>query len=691
MAVDEQIDQEFIDEALGHLRSLTGDPTASFHDQQLEAIHRVVQRRERVFLVQRTGWGKSAVYFIATRMLRDRGAGPTLLISPLLALMRNQIDAASRMGINASSINAGNEDEWAVIHDHLDNDRVDVLLVAPERLANEAFRRDVLPQLGQRVGLLVVDEAHCISDWGHDFRPDYRRIIRATDLMPLGVPIMACTATANDRVVDDVDQQLRTDSTLRGPLRRDGLALHVVDLPRREDRLAWLAEAIPDLGGSGIVYALTVRDAELVAEWLRGRDLDAVVYHARLDLAQKEMVERRLLDNDVDVVVATVALGMGFDKPDLHFVIHYQAPASVIAYYQQVGRAGRQIERSVGVLLRGAEDGQIQDSFIRTAFPDPELTAAVVADLEANPSGLRKRDLEERHNVRPMRLSHLLTTLHVEGAVEKDGPVWRRTLSPWSYDHQRAEEVTARRYLEQEEMIGYAATDGCRMAYLCRSLDDAAIELCGICDRCTDVSLTRDLSNDLTVDAVSHLRRGDVVIDPRKQWPGGTRIDPALRTGEGRALSRWGDGGWGDRVSGDRASGRFGDDLVAASVELIVDRWAPDPIPTWVAVAPSARHPGVVEDFAARLADALGLRFVDVVGRIDARGPQRDMANSHQQWANVDGAFLIDGSVDDGPVLLVDDVVDSRWTLTVLGSLLRSAGSGPVTPFALASISPGTL
>lgn len=685
----EEIGQEFAEEAMGHLRSLTGDPASGFREQQLEAIHQAVERRERVFLVQRTGWGKSAVYFIATRMLRDRGAGPTLLVSPLLALMRNQIDAAARMGIRAVSINSGNEADWGRIQGELDADRVDVLLVAPERLANEAFRRDVLPQLGRRVGLLVVDEAHCISDWGHDFRPDYRRIVRATDLMPTGVPIVACTATANDRVVHDVDEQLRTDATIRGPLRRQGLALHVLDLPRREDRLAWLAEAIPGLGGSGIVYTLTVRDAELVADWLRARGIDAVAYHARLELGQKEAVERRLLDNDVDVVVATVALGMGFDKPDLHFVIHYQAPSSIIAYYQQVGRAGRQIERSVGVLLRGAEDAQIQDSFIRTAFPDPDLTSAIVADLEENPSGFRKRDLEQRHNVRPMRLSHLLTTLHVEGAVEKDGPYWRRSLSPWSYDRQRAEEVTARRRLEQEEMLGYAAAQGCRMAFLCRSLDDVDIEPCGICDRCTEASLTLQLPDDLAVAAVSHLRRGDAVIGTRRQWPTGSRIESTLRIEEGRALSLWGDGGWGDRVSRDRAAGRFGDDLVSAAVELINGRWGPDPRPTWVTVVPSIRYSGTTEDFATRLADSLGLRFMNVVERIEAREPQRTMENSHQQWANVDGAFRIDGEVDQGPVLLVDDVVDSRWTITVAGAQLRAAGSGPVFPFVLSSATPG--
>ncbi len=677
------ISEGFHEEALGHLRTLTGRQDATFHDQQLEAIHRVVELRERVFVVQRTGWGKSAVYFIATRMLRDRGAGPTFLVSPLLALMRNQVLAAERMGIRAERIDSTNSDEWDQVVSDLDADRVDVLMVAPERLANEEFRTTTLTTVGRRVGLLVVDEAHCISDWGHDFRPDYRRIVRAVESMPPGVPIVGCTATANDRVVDDVDAQLGTRGSLRGPLRRDGLALHVLDVPEPARRLAWLAESIPRLGGSGIVYTLTVADAERVADWLRSRNIDAVAYHAGLDSERRTDVEARLLANEVDVVVATVALGMGFDKPDLHFVVHYQAPASAIAYYQQVGRAGRQLGSSVGVLLRGREDVDIQDFFIESAFPDPANATTIVSDLEANPSGFTLRELEERHNVQRKRLQHLLTTLHVEGAVERDGSVWRRTLRPWEYDHRRAEDVTGQRRVEQQEMVRYADTEGCRMSFLCQALDDPDRSPCGLCDNCTGRSLDVDLPRDLVAAAVEHLRSGFLVVEPRRQAPVGRTLPAGLRVEEGRALSRWGDGGWGGAVAEGRAAGRYPDDLVAALVALL-DRWGPDPAPGWVTVVPSARHPTLLPDLARCLADAVGLRFAEVAERVEPRQPQKEMRNSATQFANVDGAFAVNGPVDDAPVLLLDDVVDSRWTLTVVGRALREAGSGPVHPLALA-------
>lgn len=678
------VDDGFADEALGHLRRLTGDPTSDFRDQQLEVIHRLVAERQRVLLVQRTGWGKSAVYFIATRMLRDRGGGPTLLVSPLLALMRNQIDAAERMGVRAVTVNSTNSDEWEQVFASVAAGDVDLLLISPERLANQKFRRDVLPEVGRRSGLLVVDEVHCVSDWGHDFRPDYRRIRRVLDLLPTGVPIIGCTATANDRVVNDVDQQLATDATVRGPLGRDGLRQHVVDLAHPAERLVWLSETIPQLGGSGIVYTLTIADANRAAEWLRSRGLDAVAYHGALESDRRLVVEQRLLANEVDVVVSTSALGMGFDKPDLGFVIHYQAPASAITYYQQVGRAGRQLSESWGVLLRGAEDRDIQDFFIENAFPPADLAEEVVAFLEESGESFTATGLEQFFNVRRRRLVHLLKTLEVEGAVERDGYRWRRTLTPWSYDRERAEQVTALRRVEQEEMVGYAESVDCRMTYLRTLLDDVTGEPCGICDRCTGESLAMDLDPRLVARAVEHIRRGYLTIEPRKKWTDHGWIPAEHRSEEGRALSRWGDGGWGDRVAENREAGRFDDDLLDAAVDLIRERWRPDPFPTWVTVVPSVRFPGMTAAFAARLADRLGLGFSEAIERVADREPQRTMQNSAMQFQNVDGVFAAAGPVDPGPVLLVDDVVDSRWTMTLVGAALRHGSSGPVYPFALA-------
>ena len=674
------------DEALELLRRMTGDPATAFRPDQLQSILTLAAGRGRVLLVQRTGWGKSAVYFIATRLLRDRGFGPTLLVSPLLALMRNQIEAAERLRVRAATINSSNTAEWEAVQALIEADQVDVLLISPERLANQRFRDEVLPVVGRRSGLLVIDEAHCISDWGHDFRPDYRRLVRVLDLLPAGVPVLCCTATANDRVVADVTAQLGADFVpVRGPLARDGLRLHALDKPSQAERLVWLADVIEKLPGTGIVYCLTVADTERVAGWLQSRGVSAAAYSGGSDDEHRRAVEQALLSNEVKAVVATSALGMGFDKPDLAFVIHYQSPGSPVAYYQQVGRAGRALSESLGILLRGTEDADIQDYFIGSAFPPADLAERVVAVMERRAVAMSKRELLDEVNVRPSQLEGLLKILEVEGAVERDGSRWLRTLTAWSFDHERVSKVTALRRSEQQQMLDYLGADECRMRLLRGYLDDHDPQPCGICDNCTGVSLDRSFDPAAVQQAVDFLRKSERRIEPRKQFPNGTPIAAECRLEDGRALTRWGDGGWGRLVrAGKQQSGKFDERLVAAARDLIRDRWRPEPWPEWVACVPSLRRPELVPDFASRLARSLGLVCRDVVVKTRATEPQKAMQNSQQQHRNLRDAFEITGEVLSGPVLLVDDMVDSRWTLTVVGVLLREAGAGPVLPFALA-------
>jgi ATP-dependent DNA helicase RecQ len=673
------------------LRRLTAVPTARFRPGQWEAIERLAERRGRVLVVQRTGWGKSAVYFVATRLLRDGGAGPTVLISPLLALMRNQIQMAERAGIHAATINSGNRDAWEAVEAHVRSGAVDILLISPERLNNVRFRRDVLPDLVASVGLLVVDEAHCISDWGHDFRPDYRRIARVLQLLPRGVPVLCTTATANDRVVRDIVDQLGDDlEVIRGPLDRESLELFVMDLPDQAQRLAWLARAIPSLPGSGVVYCLTKADTERVASWLRAKGIDAAAYSGASESQDRLVFEEALLTNRVKVVVATSALGMGFDKPDLRFVIHYQSPGSPITYYQQVGRAGRAVDRAAGILLRGREDRDIQDWFIETAFPPQRQAEQVVRLLEERVEPVSIATIEREVNARNSRIRALLKVLEVEGAVEHVDGGWRRTLQPWAYDAERVERVTALRRAEQAAMLDYATTWECRMAFLRRQLDDPATEPCGRCDNCGRQPLQVTLGRDLLVEALAHLRGSVLEIEPRRRWPAGLavprgQIPPEHQLQPGRALSMYGDGGWGGVVKQAKYHGdRYPDELVDATVELL-GRWAPDPAPAWVVCVPSTTTPGLVSSFGRRLAIRLGLEFHEVVRRVRPGRPQKEMENSAQQLRNVADAFEVMTPLPNNrPVLLVDDIVDSGWTLTTIGAALRVAGSGEVFPLVLA-------
>jgi ATP-dependent DNA helicase RecQ len=678
------------DEAEELLRRLTGDRSATFHAGQWEAIDRLVSGRGRVLVVQRTGWGKSAVYFLATRLLRSVGSGPTVLISPLLALMRNQILMAERLGVGAATINSGNRDEWNEIEARVRRGEIDVLLISPERLNNERFRSDVLPDLVGTVGLLVVDEAHCISDWGHDFRPDYRRIARVLQLLPTGVPLLCTTATANDRVIHDIVAQLGEGlDVVRGPLDRESLVLAVVDLPGPAERLVWLSTVIPQLRGSGIVYCLTVADTERVAGWLRKKGIDAVAYSGESEQGHRLRTEDALLENAVKVVVATSALGMGFDKPDLAFVIHYQSPGSPIAYYQQVGRAGRSMDRALAILLRGVEDVDIQDFFIKTAFPPKAQAEAVVQLLEHEAMPVSTARIEQHVNARRSRIEGMLKVLEVEGAVERQPGGWRRTLQPWTYDDERVETVTALRRREQAAMNEYADALSCRMTFLLGTLDDVVSEPCGRCDVCTEPPVVVDLDREAVVEAIGYLRSTRNTIEPRMRWPGGEglpggSIPAEHRLESGRALGTYGDGAWGSVVREAKyGSHHFSDELVDAVVSM-VRAWRPEPRPEWLTSVPGSGGEDLVGDFAGRVADRLGVRHVRVLRRTRTAPPQKEMENSAQQLRNVYGAFEVTGPIPTSPVLLVDDIVDSRWTLTEIGSVLRKAGSGPVFLLALA-------
>lgn len=683
--------------ALDLLRSGASLPDASFREGQEEAIRHIVEGEGRLLVVQKTGWGKSFVYFIATKLLREQGAGPGLLVSPLLALMRNQILAAERMGVRAKTINSDNEEEWEEIEAAVQRNEVDILLISPERLANQRFQERVLAAIAERVALLVIDEAHCISDWGHDFRPQYRLLEQIVATLPPTLRLLATTATANNRVLDDLRVILGPDLTIsRGDLSRPSLSLQTIRLSGQAERLAWLAEQIPSLAGHGIVYTLTVRDAEQVAAWLRLQGLEVEAYTGRSG-DERPGLEQALLENRVKALVATTALGMGFDKPDLGFVIHYQTPGSVVAYYQQVGRAGRALDSAYGILLSGEEDARITDFFIESAFPTPEEVRTVVEVLDGAAEGLSQTDLLARVNISSGRLDRTIKLLSLESPapIVKQGNRWRLTASSLSTSFwDRADRLTALRKDEQAEMQRYVALKDGHMEFLIRALDSDV----GRISRPLLPPLSTSANPGLVREAIEFLRRTSLPIEPRLRWPNGGmprfgvsgQIDADLIAEPGRALSYWDDAGWGELTrQGKYHDRRFSDELVEACARLMSD-WSPDPAPDWVTCIPSTRHPSLVPDFATRLAHVLGLPFAPVLEQVDQRPAQKTMANSVLTARNVDGAFSIDPSrVSRGPVLLVDDIVDSRWTLTVAAWLLRRHGSGKVWPLTLAKASGG--
>ena len=703
-------DSEMRTAAEGHLRALAGEH-ARLRDDQWTAISELVSGRRRVLVVQRTGWGKSAVYFVATALLRARGAGPTVIVSPLLALMRNQVEAAVRAGIHARTINSANLEEWEQVHAEIGSGAVDVLLVSPERLNNPGFRDNVLPQLTKTAGLIVIDEAHCISDWGHDFRPDYRRIRTLLAGLPTDIPVLATTATANARVTADVAEQLSTGDdddvlVLRGSLDRESLRLAVVRLPAAPMRLAWLAEQLGSgaLPNSGIIYTLTVAAAYETAAFLREQGIVVTAYSGKDDQAQRLTAEDDLLNNRVKALVATSALGMGFDKPDLGFVIHLGAPQSPVAYYQQIGRAGRGVERADVVLLPGREDRDIWAYFASLAFPPERQVRAALSALEDAGRPLSTAALETRVDLSRGRLETMLKVLDVDGAVTRTAGGWLATGLPWEYDGERYERVAAERSREQQAMLAYQVAEGCRMEFLRRELDDPAAAPCGRCDNCTGARWSLEVVPSGVAAAQDRLARPGVSVEPRKMWPTGMKelgIDgasgkiPASRLAEpGRALGRLTDVGWGGVLRPLFAEGAPDEPVSAQLTDAVVKvlaAWDWSSRPTSVVTLPSRTRPVLVESLGQRIAAIGHLSYLGALDYVTADGPGPRRHNSAQRLASLWRALVVPDALRDalaaadGPVLLVDDQIDSGWTMTVAAALLRDAGAQAVLPLVLAT------
>ncbi len=692
------------DRAEWHLRALVGSDRATLRDDQWTAIEALVAGRRRALVVQRTGWGKSAVYFVATALLREQGSGPTVIISPLLSLMRNQIAAAARAGIRAVTINSANSEQWSVVHQQVRAGEVDVLLVSPERLNNPGFRDEVLPELAATAGLVVIDEAHCISDWGHDFRPDYRRIRTLMTDLPDGIPVLATTATANARVTTDVAEQLQIADAepvlvLRGTLDRESLHLGVVRLPDQPSRLAWLAEHLPELPGSGIIYCLTVAATQQVADFLRSHDFEVAAYSGQTEQADRLQAEEDLLNNRVKALIATSALGMGFDKPDLGFVVHLGAPASPIAYYQQVGRAGRGVENATVVLLPGREDQDIWNYFGSLGFPAEFDVLQTLSELESAGRPLSLPALEPRVQLKRSRLEMMLKVLDVDGAVRRVRGGWTATGQPWRYDADRYARVAEARRVEEQAMIGYQDTTQCRMNYLRIQLDDdpGGVD-CGRCDNCGGLALSAHTATAEVVAAREKLSVPGVPVDARGQWPTGMaslgvslsgKVPAGERAEQGRAVGRMDGIGWGSAL---RDALRAGAPDIETPVPLrhaavqVLDAWTEAADIDGVVFLESVTHRMLVEHLAGGLARYRKIPLLTRFELTDLGPPPPSAVNSAQRLKGILGRHRLDdpGAVSGRRVLLVDDRTDSGWTLAVAARELRKAGATAVFPFVLA-------
>lgn len=682
-------------EAKKYLKQAFGKD-AEFREGQLEAILAVLQGR-RVLVVQKTGWGKSIIYFLSTKIFRDKGRGMTIIISPLLSLINNQLDSAERFKLKSRTINSDNTDDWDDIIDEIYHDKVDVLFVAPERLANDEFQKNVLNKITKSIGMLVIDEAHCISDWGHDFRPDYRRIKNIVKFLPNNVPLLATTATANNRVIEDVTHQLGNDILVqRGPLTRESLVIQVIHLDSKEERLAWLVENINKIDGTGIIYCLTKNDCNIVSKWLNENGISACAYYSGLKSNKNEERDERLrivdifMRNKIKVIVATTAFSMGIDKPDISFVVHFQKPGNVVSYYQQIGRAGRSLDRAYAILLAGIEDDEITKYFRDTAFPTYKEMDDIIKLLVSN-ERMTKGELMDLLNISNGRFDKAIKYLLINGDLYKEKSFYYKSIAPWKPDMQYSENITNIRKQELDRMNDFIRIKECYMKFTAKQLNDETARDCGKCSNCIGHPIFPEKpTHENILRAIKFLKTDFYSFKPRKMWPAGIQIGDRNKIPEsymcedGFALSSYGDAGWGRIVKQNKYEDNyFADDLVDASEELLIQFIIDNSI-VWVTSVPSLRHPDLVRSFANRLAIKLGLPYYESIIKTKNVKQQKELHNSNMQFRNAWESFDV-FEVKSGNVLLVDDMVDSKWTFTVCGYKLISKGSGKVYPFALSN------
>lgn len=664
---------------------------AAFRPDQERAILSVLQGK-RTLVVEKTGWGKSLVYFLSTKMLRQQGGGFTIVISPLIALMSNQIEQAEKVGLVARTMNSNNRDDWEQIEEELVNDMVDILMISPEHLNNDEFRDNFLMKVAKSIGLFVVDEAHCISDWGHDFRPDYRRIVAILKLLPENVPVLATTATANDRVIEDIISQLGDNlEVIRGPLTRESLSIDVVRLGYKEERMAWIADNINKLEGTGIIYCLTKADCKLVEKWLIELGITCKRYDGDLNGEEREEIAGLFMANEIKVLVATTAFGMGVDKSDISFVIHFQKPANIVSYYQQIGRAGRGISSAKAILLTGFEDDDINTYFIESAFPTEKEMISIV-DCCKRIVGPHRFEIAKETGLKQGKLEKSLKYLVVEGAIYKENGRYFKSANEWHPDLVKAELITQKRKNELERMNDYIHTDKCYMKFIAEELNDNTAIECWKCANCDEkMKFSRKVSKESLEHARYFLKHDYYTIEPRKQWPVGEKINGTnkikeeMRMQPGLVLSNYSDCEYGRMVRECKYQrGEFSEELLEASCERL-SKFIEEHNITWIAYIPSLNHPQLVKDFAQKIARYFQLPIKDAIIKVQNAVEQKTLTNSVQQFQNAYESFECTDTVLEGNVLLIDDMVDSRWTLTVCSYKLLEKGANEVYPFALSN------
>ncbi|HAT81528.1 MAG TPA: RecQ family ATP-dependent DNA helicase [Flavobacterium sp.] len=645
-----------------------------FYDEQWLTIDKIL-KGEKVLLIEKTGFGKSLCFQFPATVFN----GITVIFSPLIALMRDQVKKLTALGIAAKCINSEQtpEENTQIINDAKQG-KIKILYIAPERQENsewiEATRQ-------MNLTMVVVDEAHCISVWGHDFRPAFKRIINLVKLLPKGLPVLATTATATKRVELDVAQQIGNNIlTIRGNLMRDNFKLFVVKVASEDEKLIWLGKNLNNLPGSGILYTGTRVDTEIYSKWFENLKISSTAYNAGLDADSRIAIENGLMSNKWKCIISTNALGMGIDKPDIRFIIHTQIPQSPIHYYQEIGRAGRDGQPSYIILFYNPEDRKLPEAFIEGGRPAIKKYERVINAVKSELLG--ERDLMKRTNLKQNQIRVIKADLIEQGIIREVmiGKSKKYEFVPNSQplNTKAFEELRNAKLTDLENMIEYVETDKSRMKFLCDYLGDNSNHTFTNCDNTGEKKITVSVTPEWT-EKLQNFRE-DYFPELEVESKGSNILN-------GVASSYYGVSNVGATLHRSKyeQGGDFPDFLLKLVLKAFRKKYGQEKFDLVVYVPPTSSG-DLVKNFAIKVSQVLKFPISHNLVKARQTKEQKIFENGYLKTDNVNGAFTFTtpNDINGKSILLVDDIFDSGATLKEVGKLLTNFGAVKIAPIVIA-------
>lgn len=645
-----------------------------FYDEQWLTIDKIL-KGEKVLLIEKTGFGKSLCFQFPATVFK----GTTVIFSPLVALMRDQVKKLTALGISAKCIihEQGNEVNSQIINEAKQG-KVKILYISPERMENsewiEATRQ-------MNLSMVVVDEAHCISVWGHDFRPAFKRIINLVKLLPKGLPVLATTATATKRVELDVAQQIGNNiMTIRGNLMRDNFKLFVVKVTSEDEKLIWLGKNLNNLPGSGILYTGTRVDTEIYSKWFENIKISSTAYNAGLDADSRIAIENGLMANKWKCIISTNALGMGIDKPDIRFIIHTQIPQSPIHYYQEIGRAGRDGQPSYVILFYNPEDRKLPEAFIEGGRPSINKYEKVITVVKSELLG--ERDLMKRTNLKQNQIRVIKADLIEQGIIREVmiGKSKKYEFVPNSQplNTKAFEELRNAKLADLENMIGYVETDKSRMKFLCDYLGDNTNHTFTNCDNTCEKKITVSVTPEWT-EKLQNFRE-DYFPELEVESKGSNIVN-------GAAASYYGVSNVGAALHRSKyeQGGDFPDFLLKLVLKAFRKKFGQEKFDMVVYVPPTSSG-DLVKNFAVKVSQVLKFTISHNLVKCKLTKEQKIFENGFLKTDNVSGAFTFStpNDIKGKSILLIDDIFDSGATVKEVGRLLTNFGAIKIAPIVIA-------